>query len=375
MSGRCSSSTASASRSAANDVLGGIDLAVAEHEVVCLIGASGSGKSTLLRCVNLIEPIDAGRIVLDGADITAPRRRREPGPAPDRDRLPVVQPLPAHVACCGTSRSARARCSGGRAPRPRHARVELLGRFGLADQRDEYPDRLSGGQQQRVAIVRALAMEPELMLLDEVTSALDPELVGEVLEVIRELAAGGMTMLIATHEMALRARDREPRLLPRRRRRSSSRARPSRSSPRRASRARSSSCSGSPPPAASDRRGTLRACSIPCRVRCDASSRSTTSSSIEPLDESETASGLIVPINEAAQCTTGIVAAVGPDVGSGRAGRQGALPARRGLRGAARALEPPRARAQARRPDRPHPRLGLDAVDTLRLSRRGVRAV
>ena len=182
-------------------MLRGIDLAVAEHEVVCLIGASGSGKSTLLRCVNLIEPIDAGRIVLDGEEITAAGRRREPRAAPDRDRLPGVQPLPAHDRAAERDARAADGARAARAPRPRRARVELLARFGLADKRDEYPDRLSGGQQQRVAIVRALAMEPELMLLDEVTSALDPELVAEVLEVIRELAAGGMTMLIATHEM------------------------------------------------------------------------------------------------------------------------------------------------------------------------------
>jgi polar amino acid transport system ATP-binding protein len=182
-------------------VLDGIDLVVAEHDVVCLIGASGSGKSTLLRCVNLIEPLDAGRIVLGGADITAPgvdanRIRRRIGIVfqsfnlfPHMTVLRNVTLAPRSVL--GRSRSdAEARA------------VELLGRFGLADRRDEYPDRLSGGQQQRVAIVRALAMEPELMLLDEVTSALDPELVGEVLEVIRELAEGGMTMLIATHEMA-----------------------------------------------------------------------------------------------------------------------------------------------------------------------------
>jgi polar amino acid transport system ATP-binding protein len=182
-------------------VLGGIDLEVAEHEVVCLIGASGSGKSTLLRCVNLIEPLDAGRVVLAGADITAPgvdanRIRRRIGIVfqsfnlfPHMTVLRNVTLAPRSVL--GVSRSdAEARA------------LELLGRFGLADKRDEYPDRLSGGQQQRVAIVRALAMEPELMLLDEVTSALDPELVGEVLEVIRELAEGGMTMLIATHEMA-----------------------------------------------------------------------------------------------------------------------------------------------------------------------------
>ena len=183
------------------EVLGGIDLTVAEHEVICLIGASGSGKSTLLRCVNLIEPIDAGRIVLDGASITAPgvdanRIRRRIGIVfqsfnlfPHMTVMRNVTLGPREVL--GQSR-AEAEARG----------LELLGRFGLADRRDEYPDRLSGGQQQRVAIVRALAMSPELMLLDEVTSALDPELVGEVLEVIRELAAGGMTMLIATHEMA-----------------------------------------------------------------------------------------------------------------------------------------------------------------------------
>jgi polar amino acid transport system ATP-binding protein len=185
----------------ANEVLGGIDLDVSLHEVVCLIGSSGSGKSTLLRCVNLIEPIDAGRIVLDGVDISADgvdqnRVRRRIGIVfqsynlfPHMSVLRNVTLAPQAVL--------------GRKPREAGDRaVELLGRFGLADKRDEYPDRLSGGQQQRVAIVRALAMDPELMLLDEITSALDPELVGEVLEVVRELAEGGMTMLIATHEMA-----------------------------------------------------------------------------------------------------------------------------------------------------------------------------
>jgi polar amino acid transport system ATP-binding protein len=184
-----------------SEVLGGIDLAVAEHEVVCLIGASGSGKSTLLRCVNLIEPIDAGRIVLDGASITAPgvdanRIRR---------RIGIVfqsYNLFPHMTVLRNVTLAQRAVLGRRREEAEARAVELLGRFGLADRRDEYPDRLSGGQQQRVAIVRALAMSPELMLLDEVTSALDPELVGEVLEVVRELAAGGMTMLIATHEMA-----------------------------------------------------------------------------------------------------------------------------------------------------------------------------
>ncbi len=182
-------------------VLDGIDLTVAEHEVVCLIGASGSGKSTLLRCVDLIEPIDSGRIVVEGADITAPGvdankvRRRIGIVFQSFNLFPHMSVLRnvtlAPQAVLGRSRS-EAEARG----------LELLGRFGLADRRADYPDRLSGGQQQRVAIVRALAMDPELMLLDEVTSALDPELVGEVLEVVRELAAGGMTMLIATHEMA-----------------------------------------------------------------------------------------------------------------------------------------------------------------------------
>ena len=187
------------------EVLRGIDLVVAEHEVVCLIGASGSGKSTLLRCVNLIEPIDAGRIVVEGEEITArgidvDRIRRRIGIVyqafnlfPHMSVLRNVTLAPIEVL--KTPRAVAE--SRGR---------ELLRRFGLADKAGEYPDRLSGGQQQRVAIVRALAMGPDLMLLDEVTSALDPELVAEVLEVIRELAATGMTMLIATHEMGF-ARD------------------------------------------------------------------------------------------------------------------------------------------------------------------------
>ena len=187
------------------EVLRGIDLAVAEHEVVCLIGASGSGKSTLLRCVNLIEPIDAGRIVVEGEEITArgvdvDRIRRRIGIVyqafnlfPHMSVLRNVTLAPIEVL--KTPRAAA-----------ESQALELLRRFGLADKAREYPDRLSGGQQQRVAIVRALAMGPDLMLLDEVTSALDPELVAEVLEVIRELATTGMTMLIATHEMGF-ARD------------------------------------------------------------------------------------------------------------------------------------------------------------------------
>jgi len=184
----------------ANEVLRGIDLELEDHEVVCLIGASGSGKSTLLRCVNLLEPLDRGRVFLDdeeitrrGVDVNAVRRRigivfQAYNLFPHMSVLRNVTLAPRDVLGLGRQ---EAEARG----------LELLGRFGLADKRDEYPDRLSGGQQQRVAIVRALAMGPELMLLDEVTSALDPELVGEVLNVIRELAEGGMTMLIATHEM------------------------------------------------------------------------------------------------------------------------------------------------------------------------------
>jgi len=172
---------------------------------VCLIGASGSGKSTLLRCVNLLEPVDAGRIMVDGEEITrrtvdANRIRRRIGIVfqafnlfPHMDVLANVTLAP-RLALGLSKREAEARAA------------ELLGRFGLSDKLKEYPDRLSGGQQQRVAIVRALAMQPDLMLLDEVTSALDPELVAEVLDVIRELAAAGMTMVIATHEMGF-ARD------------------------------------------------------------------------------------------------------------------------------------------------------------------------
>ena len=187
------------------DVLRGIDLTLAEHEVVCLIGASGSGKSTLLRCVNLLEPIEAGTIVVAGEDVTARgidvnRVRREIGIVFQSFNLFPHKTVLENVTLA--PRKAR-----GLSKRDASLEAEtLLARFGLADKRDEYPDRLSGGQQQRVAIVRALAMQPKLLLLDEITSALDPELVAEVLDVIRELAAGGMTMLIATHEMGF-ARD------------------------------------------------------------------------------------------------------------------------------------------------------------------------
>jgi polar amino acid transport system ATP-binding protein len=187
------------------EVLRGIDLVLAEHQVVCLIGASGSGKSTLLRCVNLLEPIDAGRIEVGGEEVSAPgvdvnRIRREIGIVFQSFNLFPHMTVLENVTL-GPRKARRASRTEATAAADR-----LLGRFGLADKRDEYPDRLSGGQQQRVAIVRALAMHPRLLLLDEVTSALDPELVAEVLDVIRELATGGMTMLIATHEMGF-ARD------------------------------------------------------------------------------------------------------------------------------------------------------------------------
>jgi len=188
-----------------NEVLRGIDLTLESHEVVCLIGASGSGKSTLLRCVNLVEPIDAGRIVLDGHEIT----RRGTNVNRVRRNIGIVfhafNLFPHMSVLRNVTLAPRAVLGRSRGEADARAR-ELLARFGLADKAGDYPDRLSGGQQQRVAIVRALAMEPELMLLDEVTSELDPELVAEVLEVIRELAGGGMTMLIATHEIAF-ARD------------------------------------------------------------------------------------------------------------------------------------------------------------------------
>jgi polar amino acid transport system ATP-binding protein len=188
-----------------NVVLDGIDLTVDTHEVICLIGASGSGKSTLLRCVNLLEPATAGEIWLSGQQITAPgidehRVRRYIGIVfqsfnlfPHMNVLKNVTLGPVKALGMPPAEAAD------------QARA-LLTRFGLADKATEYPDRLSGGQQQRVAIARALAMRPRILLLDEVTSALDPELVAEVLDVIRELAGSGMTMLIATHEMTF-ARD------------------------------------------------------------------------------------------------------------------------------------------------------------------------
>jgi polar amino acid transport system ATP-binding protein len=187
------------------EVLKGIDLTIVEHEVVCLIGASGSGKSTLLRCVNLLEPLNAGRVLVHGEEITARgvdvnRIRRHIGIVFQAFNLFPHMSVLRNVTLAPTEALGLSR---------RDAELlatDLLGRFGLADKKDDFPDRLSGGQQQRVAIVRALAMKPDIMLLDEVTSALDPELVSGVLDVIRELAESGMTMVIATHEMGF-ARD------------------------------------------------------------------------------------------------------------------------------------------------------------------------
>ena len=182
------------------EVLRGIDLTVAEHEVVCLIGASGSGKSTLLRCINILEPIGAGRVFLEGEEITA----RGVDTNAVRRRIGIVfqaYNLFPHMSVVDNVTLAPRKVLGLSKDDARVRALELLDRFGLDEKADQYPDRLSGGQQQRVAIVRALAMQPDLLLLDEITSALDPELVAEVLDVIRELAESGMTMIIATHEM------------------------------------------------------------------------------------------------------------------------------------------------------------------------------
>ncbi len=186
-------------------VLKGIDLSVADHEVICLIGASGSGKSTMLRCVNLLETIDAGHIFVEGEEITAE------GVDVNRIRKRIGIVFQAfnlfpHMTVMRNITLAPVKVRGLSRQQAEQEAVDLLQRFGLEDKRDEYPDRMSGGQQQRAAIIRALAMNPDIMLLDEVTSALDPELVAEVLNVIRGLAEIGMTMLIATHEMGF-ARD------------------------------------------------------------------------------------------------------------------------------------------------------------------------
>jgi polar amino acid transport system ATP-binding protein len=186
-------------------VLKGVSLTVARHEVVCLIGASGSGKSTLLRCINLLEPVDSGHILVQGNDITAD----DVDVNLIRRRIGIVFQafnLFPHMTVLRNITLAPREALGLGSEEAGERAIDLLGRFGLLEKKDEYPDRLSGGQQQRVAIVRALAMQPDILLLDEVTSALDPELVAEVLQLIRELAATGMTMVIATHEMGF-ARD------------------------------------------------------------------------------------------------------------------------------------------------------------------------
>ncbi|CAN5695852.1 amino acid ABC transporter ATP-binding protein [soil metagenome] len=181
-------------------VLDGIDLDVDTGEVVALIGASGSGKSTLLRCVDLLEPIDDGRILLDGDDISAPGR----DPDPLRRRMGMVFQafnLFPHLTVAENVALAPRKVHGRAKAAARAQAMDLLSQLGLEDKADDYPDRLSGGQQQRAAIARSLATNPEVMLLDEVTSALDPELVGEVLDVVRGLRETGMTMVLATHEM------------------------------------------------------------------------------------------------------------------------------------------------------------------------------
>ncbi len=183
------------------EVLHGIDLDVGEHGVVCLIGASGSGKSTLLRCINLLERIDAGTIVVDGQTISegkvdVNRLRQKIGIVFQAYNL-----FPHMTVLQNVTLAPRKALGVSRRDAEERARA-LLRQIGLEDKADEFPDRLSGGQQQRVAIVRALATEPKLMLLDEITSALDPQLIGEVLELVRELAHAGMTMIIATHEMS-----------------------------------------------------------------------------------------------------------------------------------------------------------------------------
>ncbi|MDP5216237.1 amino acid ABC transporter ATP-binding protein [Ruegeria sp. 2205SS24-7] len=181
-------------------VIDGLDLQVNEGDMVCLIGASGSGKSTLLRCINLLEPIDDGFIELDGQDISDPER----DPQPVRQRIGLVFQsfnLFPHMTAEENVMLAPRRIKRLSRDQLRPAITALFNRFGLSEHMQHYPDQLSGGQQQRVAIIRALAMQPEIMLFDEITSALDPELVGEVLDVLRQLKSQGMTMVMATHEM------------------------------------------------------------------------------------------------------------------------------------------------------------------------------
>jgi len=182
-------------------VLDQVSLEVERHDVVCLIGASGSGKSTLLRCINLLEKVDEGRIVVDGAEITNGRvdvnaLRRKIG------IVFQAYNLFPHMTVLQNIVLAPKKVNGTSARESRLVALELLEQIGLSDKADEFPDRLSGGQQQRVAIARALAMSPDLMLLDEITSALDPQLVSDVLNLVRGLAETGMTMILATHEMS-----------------------------------------------------------------------------------------------------------------------------------------------------------------------------
>ncbi|MDE3134836.1 MAG: amino acid ABC transporter ATP-binding protein [Acidobacteriota bacterium] len=187
------------------DVLKGIDLAVGEHQAFALIGASGSGKSTLLRCIDLLEEIDDGDIFLDGEPISVPGTN----PVPIRRKLGLVfqaYNLFPHMRVLDNVVLGAVRGQKTPAAEARATGMELLARLGLADRAREYPDKLSGGQQQRVAIARAMLTRPRVLLLDEVTSALDPELVGDVLDLIRELKHQGMTMVLATHEMSF-ARD------------------------------------------------------------------------------------------------------------------------------------------------------------------------
>lgn len=186
-------------------VLHNVTLDITEGSVVTLIGPSGSGKSTLLRCINLLEPIDDGEIYLDGVDISIPGLDANPV----RRRIGMVFQnfnLFPHMSVMDNIILSPTKTLGVSKSVARAKAMELLQRFGLGDKSDSYPDQLSGGQQQRVAIVRALAIEPEVLLLDEITSSLDPELVGEVLDVVRELKASGMTLILATHEMGF-ARD------------------------------------------------------------------------------------------------------------------------------------------------------------------------
>ncbi len=181
-------------------VLRGINLEIAKGEMVCLIGPSGSGKSTLLRCMNMLEPIDDGIVQLDGLDISEPGLDLEPV----RRRIGIVFQsfnLFPHMSAADNVLLAPRRVLGKGTAELQVEAHELFQRFNLADHMHKYPDQLSGGQQQRVAVIRALAMRPEIMLFDEITSALDPELVEEVLDVLRQLRDDGMTMVLATHEM------------------------------------------------------------------------------------------------------------------------------------------------------------------------------